>query len=130
VAKRKCSICFTRGHNSRTCPNKNKPVAQSTSTFSRRKEKEKELGHKLLAEKRKKVEREEIDGLVPTAGLWVVHHKRKKIAGKIVKVKRNGDIIWRSAGGASVTTAQETLIDEGYSYITDLEPEMLRWRII
>jgi len=132
VKKRRCGICGGIGHNARSCSEKDKPlvVAQSVSTQSRAKKKEKELGHKLLAEKNKKVDREEIDGLIPAKGLWIVHHPRKKIAGKIVKVKKNGDVVWRSALGASITTPQNSFKEEGYSYLIDLEPEMLLWKIV
>lgn len=127
-----CSVCNTVGHNARGCPSKNQPIIETKAetSFSKAKAKQKELGHKILAEKKKKVEREEIDGLAPQKGLWIVHHLRKKIAGKISKVKRNGEVVWKSALGAIISTDQQKLIKEGYSYIKDLEPEMLRWKII
>jgi hypothetical protein len=133
--KRKCSICNTLGHNARTCPEKDKPIEQSlnvkpTSTLSEAKKKEKELGHSILAAQKKKVEREEINGLTPQKGLWVINSTSRKIAGKIVKVKRNGDIVWKSSSGASIVTNQQKIREEGYSYLTDLEPEMLKWKII
>jgi hypothetical protein len=127
---RKCSICNTFGHYASTCPNKDKPVIEAPSSFSAAKQKKKELGHQLLKEKNKKVDRVEVDGLTPQKGLWLVNFKRKKIAGKIVQVKRNGSVVWKCALGALNTTPQERLIEMEYSYIQDLEPEMLNWKII
>jgi len=131
--QRKCSICSTLGHNAATCPDKNKTIEEiigTKSSLSRAAKKEKELGHQILKDKKKKVERIEIDGLIPQKDMWLVNLKRKKIAGKICKVKRNGDIVWRSVLSATVITPQEKMIENGYSYLKDLEVEMLGWEIV
>ena len=133
--KRKCSICSTYGHDARNCPSKNKPIEEvlgieSISSLPRAKKKEKELGYQILEEAKKKVDRVEVDGLMPQKGLWLVNFKRQKIAGKIVQVKRSGGVIWKDCLGALITTPQETLIEKEYSYLTELEPEMLSWKII
>lgn len=131
---RKCGVCGKKGHNARTCPRNKKvelePInVQPVISFSDAQAKKKEQAHKILKEQNQKVERQEIDGLIPVAGLWIVNIKRKRIAGKITQVKRNGEVTYHTALGASVSTAQERLKEAGYSYIQDLEPEMLRWRV-
>ena len=133
---RKCSVCHKPGHNSQTCPKRLKksinsePInVQPVISFSDAQTKKKEQAHKILKEQNKKVERQEIDGLLPATGLWIVNIKRQRIAGKITQVKRNGEVTYHTALGASVSTPQERLKEAGYSYIQDLEPEMLRWRV-
>jgi hypothetical protein len=128
---RKCSICDTHGHNARTCPNKNKPIVESSvKTISKKKLKDKELGRKILAEKAVVEDRIEVEGLVPRKNYWLVNKDRQKIAGKILQVKKNGDILWKDIFGATQATNQKRLIDQGYSYIEDLEVEMLDWNIL
>lgn len=131
---RKCGVCGKKGHNARTCPRNKKvelePIdVQPVISFSDAQAKKKEQAHKLLQQQNQKVERQEIDGLLPAAGLWIINYKTKRIAGKITQVKRNGDVTYHTSLGASVSTKQEDLKKYGYSYIQDLEPEMLRWRV-
>jgi hypothetical protein len=124
---RRCSRCHRTDHNVRTCKVELNPELKLDI---RPISKELELGHKILAEQRKIVEREEINGVLPNAGYWIISPKRKKIAGKISSVKRNGEIVWKSSLGAVMTTKQSLFSQSDYCYVTDLEPEMLRWNII
>jgi hypothetical protein len=122
-----CSQCGRTGHTRQTCKTELNPgIEIDTSAIN----KDRELGHKLLKESKQKVEREEIDGLVPATGLWIVNHSRKKIAGKICYVKRTGEVVWKSALGATTATPQEVFKKEEYSYLENLEPEMLSWNIV
>lgn len=134
--QRKCSICNTFGHNARGCPNKNKPIEETLNidtvsiSSAARKRKEKQLGRQILEEQNKKVERVEVDGQIPKRGLWLVNTEKQKVAGKISKVKRDGTVLWKDCLGAIIPTNQNTLIEQGYSYIEELEVEMLSWKIV
>lgn len=122
-----CSRCGRIGHTAPRCSSELNPdVEIDTKPIN----KDRELGHKLLEKQTETVEREEIDGLVPATGLWIINHTRQKIAGKILYVKKDGRVVWKSALGATTATQQNIFKQEGYSYCKDLEPEMLSWNII
>lgn len=57
-----------------------------------------------------------LSGVRPRKGLWLVHPGRNKLYGKILRVRRNGDVVWWGRGGVPVTTHSETLINGGYEY--------------
>ena len=125
---RYCSKCKQAGHNARTCTtpvNANPEIIVKTSKMV-------ELGHKIIEAENKVEERVEIGGILPAKGLWILNLKTKRVAGRISKVKQNGDIIYRSSLGAIMTTPQNKFIDEGYVYFEpeDLEPEMMKWEVL
>lgn len=127
--KRKCSLCEQPGHNVRNCPSKPKKPEPVKPKKAGRKT-DKEIGRAILAKEGKKEARQEIAGLKPKTGLWIINVERKKIAGRITQVKRNGDIVRKTAHGATIATPQKLLKEEGYSYVEQLEVEMLIWRIM
>jgi len=105
---RRCSVCGEYGHNKATC---------------------KQFGREVLAEQTQKVDRIEVNGIVPQKGLWILSEIKKKIAGKIVQVKRDGRIVWKGINGICVTQQQEEIINNNYIY-SELEPEMLLWNVV
>lgn len=101
--QRLCSKCKLSGHNSKTCKG---PIP---------------IGHQLLIESKKKAPREEINGIKPGKGLWIINRDKKKIAGQIDFVKRNGIIVWHSTtANALVESKPETFKDSGYEYTKEI----------
>jgi len=141
---RVCSICQKPNHNAATCgkPPKVKPVPNGTRKCGRCNQTGHDIrrcsvnleeipeGHRLLLEQKQKVDRiPDKNGVEPHKGLWVVSYSRKKIAGKIIQVKKTGEIVWENMRGAYITSQPSTFKDSDYVYC-DLEPNMLKWEVI
>jgi len=119
---RKCSNCGEAGHYKKTCKKD-----QSQEEKSERKTL-KEIGREILKTNQVKVARQPDDtGTIPVRGLWLVHPIKKRVLGKIAKVKKNGNVVWVGIYGAHVETNQGAIIDEGYQFI-ELEPFHLGWK--
>jgi len=116
--KRKCSVCNKIGHNARTCPNKNKTQENIP------------MGHQILQEQKKKIQRKDIDGIIPKKGMWLINPKTKKVAGKISYINKKGEIVWEDSLGTFITSSHETISNSGYKYVDIIEPSMLRWNIV
>ena len=104
--QRVCSTCEKPGHTAKTCPG----IIPT--------------GHQILIDSKKKAPREEINGIKPSKGLWIINRDKKKIAGQIDFIKRNGIIVWHStASSALVESKPETFKNSGYEYIKDVPQE-------
>lgn len=57
-----------------------------------------------------------IDGVRPRKGLWIVHPGRGRVYGRIVRVKRDGTVVWVGEHKVPVRTRPATLINDGYAY--------------
>ncbi len=69
------------------------------STFSER-------GRAIVAESRRDLRGEAvIDGVAPRKGMFLVNHARRRVYGRIVRVRRSGAVVWeRLVGSCSVAT--------------------------
>jgi len=78
--------------------------------------KDKEVGRKLRADKRRKQEVKEIGGVLPARGMWLVNPKTRRVAGRILRVRKNGKIVVLSLYGSHVEHDQDAIINNGYQY--------------
>lgn len=119
-----CKKCKLSGHNSATC----KATAQTTNEESSGRSL-KEIGRAILEKEEQKVPREpDLVGTIPEKGLWLINPVRKRIAGKISQIKKNGDILWIDAYGCFIETPPETIKEGGYLYL-DLEAPHLLFEV-
>lgn len=125
---RKCTNCQVAGHYAKCCPQTKKEESPKEVEVHERKTL-KEIGREILAkEKDKTIQEREADllGTIPEKGKWIVQPKKKIVRGKILNIKKNGNILYMDRFGAYIETAQKIFINEKYCYV-DLEPQMLDW---
>lgn len=103
---RQCGNCGQTGHNVRTC--------------------KKQRQEDYLSSLPQEVDREAINGVKPKRGLWIVNPERQRIAGKILYVRKSGQVVYENKLGAHVESEQDTIERSGYQYV-ELEPKMLAW---
>ena len=109
-----CKNCGQSGHNRATCRAGKEELPEK---------------YKILQESRAKVERVEINGNIPQKGLWLVNPTTNRVAGKILFVKRKGQIVWSDFMAAQVESEQSTFIQSGYEYRNDL-PTGEQWKYL
>lgn len=104
-----CSNCGVEGHNIRGC---------------------KSLGRQIIQQENQKIDRIPDDlGTIPKAGLWLINPGRKRIAGKISQVKKNGDIVWNDVYGTVIESTPETIKEGNYLFL-ELEPKHLLFEVV
>ena len=57
-----------------------------------------------------------IAGVMPHAGMWIVHHVRQRAYGPIVCVRASGNVVRRGKLKRRIEHAYERLHATGYSY--------------
>ena len=128
---RVCSICRTSGHNKQTC--KSEIAKQHLEDFEKEQSKRKtlsEVGREIIAQENKVVDREPDDlGTLPQKGLWIVSLDRKRIAGKISQVKKDGTILWVDIYNCLIESSPQTIKKANYKFV-ELEPYHLSYEII
>jgi len=110
TGNRACGNCGLPGHNRATC----------ASESSEYRETLKDQGRRILASERRAVDSVDVQGVTPRKGLWLLNTLRNRIAGQILDVKTNGQILWEDFAGVQVETEQNRLIDSGYQYADDI----------
>lgn len=111
---RHCRKCNLSGHNSATC--KYVPCESQPKSL-------KEIGREILQQDSIKAPRIEIDGLTPRRGLFIINATKKRCAGKILRIKKNGNVLWQTFHGVIVESKQSVLIAEHYKYSVDIPKE-------
>ena len=84
---RKCSRCEQVGHQKRTCQTDLDSIPE---------------GHRLRLEQRQGIRVPDKEGTNPRKSMWIVSRSRKKVAGKIVQVKKDGTVVWEDILGTYI----------------------------
>lgn len=125
---RHCRNCRKEGHYAKRCPGNSVPDPENIN-LEQSKKTLKEIGREILALENKKIDREPDEvGTLPRTGLWIVNLNKKRIAGKISQVKKDGSILWRGFYGDLNETPSEVFREAKYLFI-DLEPEHLKFEV-
>ena len=123
---RKCGNCGKPGHYTPRCTENNNvsaPVEEKEKTVY-------DVGREILQKQNQVVDRVPDDyGTIPKTGLWLINLERKRIAGKISQVKKNGDILWCDVYGGFVESTPQTIKDGGYLYL-ELETPHLMFEVV
>lgn len=123
---RVCGQCRMPGHNKATC----KVVINDTSNLVSEEagtgRSLQEIGREILKQQNVVVERtpDEI-GTIPRTGLWLVNLQRKRVAGKISQVKKEGTILWTDCWGCLIESEPETIKLGGYLYLELESPHLM-----
>lgn len=126
-----CKNCGKQGHYQKKCPNKSTTPAPENKDLGQGERKTlKEIGREILEQQNQKVEREpDVLGTIPVKGLWIVNIKRRRVAGKISQIKKDGMILWTDAYGGFCETSPIVIKDAGYCYL-ELESIHLQYEVI
>lgn len=57
-----------------------------------------------------------INGIRPRRGMWLVHRAKGRTYGRIIRVTRDGDVIWLGVHGAHVLTTYRNIHKCGCEY--------------
>lgn len=112
-----CKCCGKQGHYQKKCPNKLSPAPENNSGQGERKTL-KDIGREILEQQNQVVERTPDDlGTIPKTGLWLVNVDRKRVAGKISQVKKDGTILWSDCWATLIESDPKTILAAGYKYL-------------
>lgn len=65
----------------------------------------------------------------PVLNKWIINPDKQVLAGKIREVRKDNTILWEDSAKTLIESKVETFINENYQCV-ELEPEMLRWKIL
>src|SRR3990167_6685990 len=119
-----CKNCGKDGHYSKTCRNNILSTLEPEKVDTGRSLRE--IGQKIIDQENAVVERIPDDlGTVPAKGLWLVNLDRKRVAGKISQVKRDGTILWCDVWGCLIESEPKTIQAGGYKYLELEAPHLM-----
>ena len=123
---RHCKNCSQPGHYTPRCPQTK--IAQSilATPIESSGRSLKEIGRAIIEKEQQVVPREpDMSGTIPSAGLWLVNVDRKRVAGKISQVKKDGTILWTDCWNCLIESSSAVIKAGGYRYLDLQAPHLL-----
>lgn len=126
---RVCSNCNKPGHYKPRCPNKLSPAPENNISEQGERKTLKDIGREILEQQNQVFERIPDDfGTIPKTGLWLINLERKRIAGKISQIKKDGTILWSDCYSTLIESDPKMILEAGYKYL-ELESQHLMFEI-